>query len=88
MSGVITPLPNTPPWRSAQLKHRDNFTFTFVSSKMICVPKHNAMKGFTNVNVNSTRSRPRHWIEVSGKIQAPAATLPVGGDQETLPHLR
>jgi len=21
--------PNTPPWRGAQLKHRDNFTFTF-----------------------------------------------------------
>jgi hypothetical protein len=23
----IPPLPNTPPWRGAQLKHRDNFTF-------------------------------------------------------------
>jgi hypothetical protein len=29
MSGAIPPLPNTPPWHSAQLKHRDNFTFTF-----------------------------------------------------------
>jgi hypothetical protein len=28
MSGAITPLPNTPSWRGAQLKHRDNFTFT------------------------------------------------------------
>jgi hypothetical protein len=27
MSGVIPPLPNTPPWRGAELKHRDNFTF-------------------------------------------------------------
>jgi hypothetical protein len=28
MSGAIPPLPNTPSWRFAQLKHRDNFTFT------------------------------------------------------------
>jgi hypothetical protein len=25
--GAIPPLPNTPSWRNAQLKHRDNFTF-------------------------------------------------------------
>jgi hypothetical protein len=30
MSGGITPLPNTPSWRNAQLKHRDNFTFLVV----------------------------------------------------------
>jgi hypothetical protein len=24
--------PNTPSWRGAQLKHRDNFTFTFMGS--------------------------------------------------------
>jgi hypothetical protein len=29
MSGTIPPFPNTTPWRGAQLKHRDNFTFTF-----------------------------------------------------------
>jgi hypothetical protein len=29
MSGTIPQLPNTPLWRGAQLKHRDNFTFTF-----------------------------------------------------------
>jgi hypothetical protein len=27
MHGAITQLPNTPSWRGAQLKHRDNFTF-------------------------------------------------------------
>jgi hypothetical protein len=41
MSGAITPLPNTPSWRSAYLKHRDNFTFTFIinisSSKYVYV---------------------------------------------------
>jgi hypothetical protein len=30
MSGAIPPLPNKPSWRGAQLKHRDNFTFTFI----------------------------------------------------------
>jgi hypothetical protein len=29
MSGAITPLPNTPSWRGVQLKHWDNFIFTF-----------------------------------------------------------
>jgi hypothetical protein len=29
MSEDIPPLPNTPSWRSARLKHRDKFTFTF-----------------------------------------------------------
>jgi hypothetical protein len=27
MSEAIPPLPNTPSWRGAKLKHRDNFTF-------------------------------------------------------------
>jgi hypothetical protein len=30
MRGVLPPLPNTPPWRSAQLKHRDNKEVTTV----------------------------------------------------------
>jgi hypothetical protein len=30
MSGAKLPLPNTPPRRGAQLKHRDNFTFYFL----------------------------------------------------------
>jgi hypothetical protein len=29
MSGTIPPLPNTPSWRGAQLKHRGTFTFIF-----------------------------------------------------------
>jgi hypothetical protein len=28
--------PNTPPWRRAQLKHRDNFTFTFTNGIEVC----------------------------------------------------
>jgi hypothetical protein len=52
MSGAIPPLPNTPSLRGAQLKHRDNFTFTFnveagsatemkVSSSILYLPYRN-----------------------------------------------
>jgi hypothetical protein len=36
MRGAISPLPNTPSWRGAQLakKHRDNFTFTFLPQRL------------------------------------------------------
>jgi hypothetical protein len=34
MSGAIPPLPNTPLWRGAQLKHRDNFTFSGVCTEV------------------------------------------------------
>jgi hypothetical protein len=30
VSGAISPLPNTPSWRGAQLKNRDNFIFTIL----------------------------------------------------------
>jgi hypothetical protein len=30
MSGAIPPLPNTPPWRGAQLKHRDNLPLPYL----------------------------------------------------------
>jgi hypothetical protein len=29
MSGATPPLPNTPPWRGDQLKHRETLPFTF-----------------------------------------------------------
>jgi len=31
MSGAIPPLPDTPSWRGAQLKHSGNFSFTFIN---------------------------------------------------------
>jgi hypothetical protein len=38
MSWAIPSLPNTPSWHGAQLKHRDNFTFTLLldSQEGIC----------------------------------------------------
>jgi len=33
MSGAIHPFPNTPPWRGAQLNHRDNFNITLYTGK-------------------------------------------------------
>jgi hypothetical protein len=35
MRGAISPLPNTPSWRHAQSKHRENFTFTFYLTEVI-----------------------------------------------------
>jgi hypothetical protein len=37
MRAAIPPLPNTPPWSGAQLKHRGKFTFTFVFYLLHCV---------------------------------------------------
>jgi len=38
MRGAIPSLPNTPSWRGAQLKHRDNFTFwNFVNVLPNCI---------------------------------------------------
>jgi len=33
MSEAIPPLPNTPSWSDAQLKHRYKFTFTFKTTR-------------------------------------------------------
>jgi len=39
MSGAVPPvLPITPSWRGAQLKHRDNFTFTFYRIEKVLWP--------------------------------------------------
>jgi hypothetical protein len=35
MSGAIPPLPNTPSWRGAQLKHRDNFTLLWFTHYLL-----------------------------------------------------
>jgi hypothetical protein len=35
MSGAISLLPNTPSWRDAQLKYRDNFTFYLLAELVL-----------------------------------------------------
>jgi hypothetical protein len=40
MRGAIPPLPNTPPWCGAQLKHRDNFTFTYIQADTDLIQTH------------------------------------------------
>jgi hypothetical protein len=35
MREAVPPLPSTPSWRGAQLKHRDNFTFTLLTQFII-----------------------------------------------------
>jgi hypothetical protein len=40
MSEAIPPLPNTPSWCGAQLKHRDNFTFLPFTLPLIALIKY------------------------------------------------
>jgi hypothetical protein len=42
--------PNTPPWRDAQLKHRDNFTFTFYMC--VCIYTHMCKHNFGFIPVS------------------------------------
>jgi hypothetical protein len=39
--------PNTPSWRGAQLKHRDNFT----SKLSLCLTKHHTMKAYSGLHI-------------------------------------
>jgi hypothetical protein len=59
--------PNTLPWRGAQLKHRDNFTFTFYLSSTYNM-KHSKVIGDVNIKVNKNRStytdRQQYFIKV------------------------
>jgi len=43
MRGDIPPLPNTPSWRGAQLKRRDNFTFKMFYTESIRIPQTNVV---------------------------------------------
>jgi hypothetical protein len=38
--GAMPLLPNTPSWRGAHLKHRDNFTLTFYLTEVTLAGKH------------------------------------------------
>jgi hypothetical protein len=44
--GAISPFPNTPSWRGAQLKHMDNFTFTLTkcSTSMVSLERSRQRK--------------------------------------------
>jgi hypothetical protein len=47
MSGAIPPLPQYTSWRGAQLKHRDNFTFTFYLGRGIVPTEGLYLHGIT-----------------------------------------
>jgi hypothetical protein len=81
MSGAIPPLPNTPPWRGAQLKHRDNFTFTIEithsnTEKIIHVSRVNFSKHHKNVTKHTNplevdiliRNKFMAILEATGRI--------------------
>jgi hypothetical protein len=52
MGGDIPSLPNTPSWRGAQLKHRDNFTFNFIG--LLCIK-----------NTSNFMILVRNWLTIS-----------------------
>jgi hypothetical protein len=55
MSGAILPLPTTSPWRGAQLKHWDNFTFLPFTCMFYCRDIIASMQtGALKMPVNST----------------------------------
>jgi hypothetical protein len=69
MSGAITPLPNTPLWRGAQLKHRDNFNFT--SRRKWIYPIHAKQRdrlSQTNYEIQTTRKKLWENFEVKTKL--------------------
>jgi hypothetical protein len=58
MSGAIPRLPNTPSWRGAQLKHRDNFTFTFFFCSCLICGKSDSNFSLNNNSVKVCFQRP------------------------------
>jgi hypothetical protein len=72
MSGAIPPLPNMHPWRDAQLKQRNNFTFTCTFTQFFryllniyhveCPSEH------TDQATESFLNHPVHMCDYKGKI--------------------
>jgi hypothetical protein len=70
MSGAVSPLPNTPSWRGAQLKHRDNFTLPYLTvyrstnTNMTAAPNSKAISDKLNLNRFCTyviKFFPKEW---------------------------
>jgi hypothetical protein len=55
MRGAIHPLPNTPSWHGAWVKHRDNFTF--IVSFLLCEKDLKREPNRTLQNVDSESGR-------------------------------
>jgi hypothetical protein len=75
--------PNTPSWRGAQLKHRDNFTFTLTNSigqnileKLTVtqlVKKFPAFYGTRRIITVFTTTQPRSCVTFSNKLRLTAS---------------
>jgi len=63
MRGVISPLPYTPSWRGAELKHMDNFTlYRYLSAEtfgytLVCLTLMSVLKRSNRLVLNSSCSR-------------------------------
>jgi hypothetical protein len=58
--------PNTPPWRGAQLKHRDNFTFTFILSRWT---ERLIWRYLTPVRMSSPKLAGGFWCSLLWEIE-------------------
>jgi hypothetical protein len=60
--------PNTPPWRGAQFKHRDNFTFTFNNKHWLRSNRKGyggktRYTGSQNSNTTATSGRELYYLQ-------------------------
>jgi hypothetical protein len=73
MSGAILPLPNASSWRGAQLKHRDNFNFTFIDNEINSNNKHSLR---SNTKVMAAKpTRLTHKIAIQLYLVAESCTI-------------
>jgi hypothetical protein len=65
MSGTIPPLPNTPSWCGAHLKHRDNFTslYLYIGVTFLTVREDLGLRVFENRVLRVIVLRGRKWQE-------------------------
>jgi len=75
MCGAIPPLPNKPSWCSAQLKHRDNFTFTFYPYITVSCSWHMKMESFLKKYRNMLSFLMHSWhLPLFAGVEAESAT--------------
>jgi len=77
MSVAIPPLPNTPSYRGAQLKHRDkfNFTFTFIGSSVISTSARWLMYEMCKVLCRGLLKRP--FKSLNSDVGKPNLSVPL-----------
>jgi len=73
----MPPLPNTPSWRGAQLKHKDNFTFTFkeITQMGIVASDRNTSFSFMRPPVTPMRAYNKASAKLKTNVWIKIATI-------------